>query len=157
VYDPQADSWTTLSPMPKAAAQHTSAAVFGGKLYVIGGDVYYNGSGLPPSSPIDNVQIYDPSTDKWSSGKPMPTARSGAGVETLNGVVFTVSGQTATSVVPLVEVYDPIADAWCTGVPIPTVHGGAHCNAIGASLYCVGGSATNGYLPTLDVFTPTAP
>ncbi len=154
VYDPSNDSWNTLAPMPSPSSQHTSAAAYNGKLYVFGGDIFSNGSGLPSPDAIDFVQVYDPGTNRWSTASRMPTPRSGAGIDALGGVIFTVSGQTDAGVVSRVEAYDPARDSWCTGVPIPTPRFGAHCNAAGGSLYCVGANATNGALGTVDVFTP---
>ncbi len=36
VYDPKADNWTSATPLPQPL-DHTAAAAFGGKLYVVEG------------------------------------------------------------------------------------------------------------------------
>jgi N-acetylneuraminic acid mutarotase len=158
-YDPVSNTWQSLTPMPKPVHQ-ASAAIDAGKLYVIGGDDYFDGSGLPVPDSLNIVQVYNPSTNQWSTVKPMPTAISANGADNLNAFLFSVGGQIngvpgQAGVIPLVEVYNPIADSWCTGAPIPTPLYLARCNAWNGVLYCVGGDSTNNALATLQAFTPT--
>ena len=62
-YDPEKGDWTELAPPPRARGNPTLVG-YQGKLYLIGS--YLN-------VPAENsVEIYDPKTDKWSSGPPLP-------------------------------------------------------------------------------------
>jgi N-acetylneuraminic acid mutarotase len=72
VYDPSAinPKWTiTKSRMPNPRL-NPGAAVLNGKIYVVGGrtDIL-----------ISSVDIYDPVSDTWTAGLPLPTARRGLG------------------------------------------------------------------------------
>lgn len=67
IYDPATDSWTTGSNMTEPVTIGNAVAMPNGLIYVIGG---MNSSAL--SSVTDEVQIYDPSTDTWTAGAPLP-------------------------------------------------------------------------------------
>ena len=79
-YDPAADSWKTLAPLPgnRGAAVAVEA---GGKIYVVGGATTVEGSKDPyftffgPSRVLDTNDVYDPATNKWESRKPMAVPR----------------------------------------------------------------------------------
>jgi len=47
------------------------ALYVGGKIYVVGGTNKIDA--ITPT--LNSMDIYDPVTDSWSSGPPMPTAR----------------------------------------------------------------------------------
>ncbi|MSO20913.1 MAG: hypothetical protein EXQ56_10715 [Acidobacteria bacterium] len=86
-----------------------AAAVLNGKLYVIGGVV-------ESAFSTATLEIYDPVTDSWSSGPPMPTARHSVGAGTLDGKLYAVGGFNLTRDIPygLLEVYDPDTNSWTT-------------------------------------------
>ena len=87
-YDPATDSWTVLAPMPTARSGHAVAAV-DGKLVVIGGEV---AADRPPSFVFDEVELYDPETDRWVSLPPMPVPRHGMGAAVVAGGVHVPGG-----------------------------------------------------------------
>jgi len=59
-------AWTTLAPVP-SIRQEISTAVLDGKIYVIAG---FNSSG----GNTNNVEVYDPQTNTWSSAANLPIA-----------------------------------------------------------------------------------
>jgi hypothetical protein len=59
--------WTTGTPMPSSRTEIAVAQV-GGKIYVVGG---FHGE--------RELEIYDPSTDRWSRGASIPRAVHHAG------------------------------------------------------------------------------
>ncbi len=91
VYDAAADSWGSGAPMPTLTIQAVAAATTGSNtpegLYLIGGRM---------TNPIAASQIYDPATDKWTSGTPFPTTHDYVteylAATTLNDTVFVVGG-----------------------------------------------------------------
>lgn len=71
VYDPIADTWTVLAPMPTPLSDVYATIALNGKVYVLGG-------AIDPVTVTGAVQIYDIATDSWSFGAPMPTPRAAA-------------------------------------------------------------------------------
>jgi len=64
VYDPAANSWTTIAPM-KTAVQAAASVALNGELYVIGGMDAANAT-------VATVQVYNPSP---TNGKPRRRCR----------------------------------------------------------------------------------
>jgi hypothetical protein len=99
---------------------------------------------------MDNATlIYDPVTDEWSTGTPLPGAvRIGAGEAVLDGQLYLVGGCTSDFACgpesDAVHRYDPARDSWETLAlyPAPTAH--MACGGIDGFLYCAGGSRFNG-------------
>jgi N-acetylneuraminic acid mutarotase len=89
IYDTETDTWSSGAPLPKgvdaAAAVVTSGVYAPKRIHVIGG-----------KQNLDAVkfnQIYDPETDTWSTGNPMPTARYGLGVAIIDDVLYAIGGR----------------------------------------------------------------
>ena len=76
-YDPDADRWATLAPMPQAQGG-LAGAVLEGKLYVFGGEQF------APPKVYPEVWAYDPKHDRWEAAAAMPTPRHGLGAVTLD-------------------------------------------------------------------------
>jgi hypothetical protein len=97
------------------------AGVIDGKLYVAGGYNAADGS-------ADKLDIYDPATNRWSSGRPLPSARSGAGAAVLGGKLYVIGGFTGESSVQdltdEVLAYNPKTNQWTTKAPLPTARDG---------------------------------
>ncbi len=67
-YDPTANSWSELAPMPTKRGGIAAAGV-NGNIYVFGGEA--------PTQTFNNNERYDPLSNKWTEEDPMPTARHG--------------------------------------------------------------------------------
>ena len=74
VYDPATDSWSEMKPIPTPVMGYASA-VLDNKIYIIGGGT----AGGPEYAPINQVQIFDPKTNQWTNGTPIPTGVCYAG------------------------------------------------------------------------------
>jgi hypothetical protein len=53
------------------------------KIYILGGIELFASGGN---------QVYDPTTDSWSTGADMPTARGRLGVAVVNDILFAIGG-----------------------------------------------------------------
>ena len=62
VYDPVADSISTIASIPRATGE-TRALNFNGQMLVMGG-------GRTPPNPSNEVDVYDPGTNTWSTSVP---------------------------------------------------------------------------------------
>jgi N-acetylneuraminic acid mutarotase len=74
VYDPVADSISTIAPIPRATGE-TRALNFNGQMYVMGG-------GRDAPNPSNEVDIYDPGTNTWTIGIPFINGRRNFATDT---------------------------------------------------------------------------
>ena len=118
-YNPVTDTWTQINEPPQAHLWQAAATLGNdGRIYLIGGE----GSGA--SDPLNLVQIYNPATNSWTTGSPMPTARYGLGVvKGPGGFIYAIGGRNSSAdgaELDVVEVYDPVTNTWSSAAPMPT-------------------------------------
>lgn len=117
VYDTKTDSWETKTPMPTARSGFQACKV-DKKIYLISGRTETESSTIAKKS--NQVEIYDPVTDTWGSGSPIPIAVSGYTSAVLDGKIYIISGVIEGSTYTnLTQIYDPQTDEWSFGAPIP--------------------------------------
>jgi N-acetylneuraminic acid mutarotase len=140
MYDPANNSWTNRTP-PLVSVWKYALTVINNSLWLFGG----------VSSPDDyswsNItQVYNPKTDQWSYGTPLPGAF-------IDPVAVKTTGEAAPVRVYIISfanrtnVYDPAKNSWSIGAQMSTqraVFGAAVANDL---LYVVGGGS--GTFPTL--------
>ena len=107
-FDPVANTWTPLAPVPDLANAEASGvyAPNVNKLFVFGGDDPTTGT------VVNTTRIYDIATNTWSTGMPMPDVRAFMGSGYFNGKIYLVGGYTTGNVDPSfgqVWEYDPVA------------------------------------------------
>ncbi len=153
VYDPTANTWTTLRPMnePRSTA---AAVVINNKLYVVGGRDLERGYNA-----LKVLEIYDPGTDSWTRGADMFTKRWGPAAAALDGKLYVVGGSlTADIIYDVVEIYDPATDSWSTGESMDTARYRPAIGVINGKIYVAGGMGiVSGNLQdvaTMEVFDP---
>jgi N-acetylneuraminic acid mutarotase len=143
VYDTQTDSWETKTPMPTTRSGLQASEV-GGKIYLIGGWIESASSSTEENSA--QVEIYDPVTDTWAAGSPIPTAVAGYASAVLDDKIYVVSGVAGGSTrTNLAQIYDPKTDEWSSVAPIPmSVSSAAAGSTTGLNaakaIYVIGGS-----------------
>ncbi len=111
------NAWTTVSPVPGPGRLGAAAQVVRGRIYVFGG---YTVSADGSKHSVATVNVYDPSTDRWSRGPDMPLgvhdAASGVWRDSL---VLVVGGRHDGRDVRDAQWFDPVARRWFAGTPIP--------------------------------------
>jgi N-acetylneuraminic acid mutarotase len=150
-YDPAADSWKILAPMPTRRGSPVAAAV-GGKIYVIGGASIHPGSSEPavlptrPHRALGTVEEYDPATDSWRARAPMPTARNHAAVGVVGGKIYVLGGRLGAAFISVasntdvVEEYDPATDQWgAVRARMPTPRSAVAWGVYRGRIYVAGG------------------
>ena len=122
-YDPGADSWKALAPLP-APRGSANAVVVNGKIYVIGGAGLHPGSKettVHPARPhraLGTNEVYDPATNRWESRSVMPTARNHAAAGVVGSRIYVIGGRVGSAFISrasntdVVEMYDPATDQW---------------------------------------------
>jgi N-acetylneuraminic acid mutarotase len=143
VYDTETDSWETKTPMPTARSGLRANEVCG-KIYLIGGWVESESSSIADKS--SKVEVYDPVTDTWTSGPPIPIAVAGYASTVLDDKIYVISGVASGSTrTNLTQIYDPETDKWSSGVPILMSVSNAAAGAVNGTnvakaIYVIGGS-----------------
>jgi len=108
----------------------------------VGGKIYAMGGGDAPYTPyLSDVEIYDPATDSWETGIPMPNARMGHAAAVVGGKIYVMGGayqaQTSTATV---DEYDPATGTWQTGPRLSKAKYFMGASLVGGKIYIVGGS-----------------
>jgi len=150
-YDPVADSWKALWPLPGKRGSAVAAQV-GGKMYVIGGattvegskDVAINGNG--PARIVTINEVYDPATNRWESRSPMALGRNHAFAGVVGGKIYVIGGRIAHAFVAasqntdIVEEYDPATNTWSgLRAKMPSARSGGGWGTLGGKIYVAGG------------------
>jgi N-acetylneuraminic acid mutarotase len=124
----------------------------GGKIYVFGGCT--NGV----SSVSHAVEIYNPVTNTWAKGAPMPTARAGFyGVGIVGGNIYVMGGINAAGRPSRAnEVYDIAHNTWSKATPMRHPRGEMGVISHGGRIFTVGGAlpAFGTSVRTNDSFRP---
>lgn len=140
------EAWEELPPVPGPGRLAATAESWGDKVYLFGGyTVAEDGS----ERSVASVDVFDPSTDTWSSATPMPLpvddAVSGVWRDSL---IVLVSGWHDTDNVSDVQLYDPRADSWSSSAPIPGPPVFGHAGKVaGDEIVYIGGANTRGTRP----------
>jgi len=154
-FDPSTYSWISKAKTDTSRAS-VAAEVIDGQLYVAGG---YNRDENNQLRPLSIIQVYDPSTDSWTTLQSMPTERFGAAACDIDGKLYIIGGQFEWSggYLATLEVYDPATDSWVTKAPMPTARSEAAVGVINGLLYVVGGESelSDPYgLERVEVYNP---
>jgi len=157
-YDPAADDWKALAPMPTVRGSAVAATV-NGKMYVIGGAAIHPGSSetaLQPTRPhrsVDTVEEYDPKTNTWATRSSMPTARNHAAVGAVNNKIYVIGGRLGGAFIftasntNVVEEYDPATDQWgLVRARMPTERSGGAWGVYQGRIFVAGGEHQDKHL-----------
>jgi N-acetylneuraminic acid mutarotase len=130
-YDMTAKTWTSTGlatrPFP---GHHHAAEVVGGKLYLFGG----LGGGSE-----GKVQIYDPATNQWTLGAPMPFAAGSSSSAVIGSHVYVSGGIVGSSTTSQAARYTPATNTWQAIAPMPQGRNHAAAESDGSKMYVFGG------------------
>jgi hypothetical protein len=139
--------WSTGTPMP-TARQAPAGALAGGLFYVMGGNTGSAVTGV--------VEVYNSSSNSWTSAAQMLTPRSDLGADTINGIIYAAGGSDASSsALDTLEAYDPNTNTWTTKASMPTARADLAVVALYGLLYAIGGRGVDGSpLTTVEAYDP---
>jgi N-acetylneuraminic acid mutarotase len=169
-YDPGADTWKALAPMPSKRIAAVASAV-GGKIYVMGGNGNYASRedmplvGEQPHRVLDTNEEYDPATNTWRTRQTMPTPRSHMSGGVVNGKIYLIGGRLASmsvatgSTTDIVEEYDPATDRWgFLKLRMPTPRDSTVAGVYQGRIYVAGGQSitaiNNSVSRALEAYDP---
>jgi N-acetylneuraminic acid mutarotase len=143
LYDPSTQTWSSAGSMSTGRLLGTATLLDDGDVLVTGG----LGPG-PDFGPTASAELYDPSTNTWSSAGAMSIVRVAATATLLpDGEVLvagggTIVGTTAT-VTQSAELYDPATNAWTTTGSMITDRASATSTLLGDGDVLVAGGTTD--------------
>lgn len=115
-------------------------AVVNGLIYAIGGIASWNSS-FNVGTSTATVEIYNPSSNSWSTGVPLPQPLDSFGVAVSNGTIYVIAGESKGNVVNTVYSFNPATStSWSTmsNLPLGRQSLGAVANSTGL-IFAVGG------------------
>jgi N-acetylneuraminic acid mutarotase len=144
LYEP--DLWTAVDHMVKSRAYHTLTLLNTGEVLAVGGCA----TNLTPT-----VEVYNPTSDLWSSGTEQFSYRSHTATLLNNGKVLLAGGiDSAGNVTRNVYIYDPATgDMDLTGQMNDVRYAHAAVRLGNGKVLIVGGS-DGSPLPTAEIYTP---
>jgi N-acetylneuraminic acid mutarotase len=148
-YDPATNRWSTLSP-PPTSHDFGGSGVIAGKLYLVGGQ-HVEAGWYTPHAQLD---IYDPATDAWTPGAPMPGRAMYVASAGMNGQLFVAGGQSRFAELATLSVYDPVSNAWTAKAPLPTTRTQAAGVAASGRFFMIGGRIAGVRTHKVVAYTP---
>jgi N-acetylneuraminic acid mutarotase len=151
VYDPAADRWTPLPPLPEAR-DHLVGVETGGQFFAV--------SGRRDGQLLARVDVLDLQSEQWREAPPLPTARAGTAGAAVNGQLVVAGGEgnraLSSGVFAHTEVYDATARSWSAASQMPTPRHGLGAAVIKGHVYFPGGATVEGAgaVDTHEVFVP---
>ncbi|MDD1748889.1 MAG: hypothetical protein LUO89_03340, partial [Methanothrix sp.] len=138
-YDPFANVWTSLSPLPTPV--YGALAVFAlGKIYILGGLDSSGGA-------VSLVQIYTITSDTWSTGAAMPGVRQQMGGGYWNDKIYAAGGFTTNTVNSAQNQtweYSIPGDSWAVKANLPAALAGPASGIVDGHLFIIGGRNSAG-------------
>ncbi len=149
LYDPVANTFSAAASMLAPSAEGAATLLQDGRVLVTGGviNVWDPVNEVMVLTWIDDVQLYDPPSNTWTAGPPLPQPLSyQAAARLLDGRVLVVGGKTSNSVpTSLAQMYDPASNSWVPAQTVPNTAPGARLTpqpSGGAVLLVGGGGGT---------------
>jgi len=105
-----AKGWISAAPLP-VPCNHLAGVALDGKIYAIGGQHLWN----EDTQNVDNVQVYNPTTDAWTQAPPLPTGRGHISDSTFayRGRIIVIGGaENGTPALSDVLEYNVAKHAW---------------------------------------------
>ena len=134
-----------------------ASAVVNDLLYVIGGyGQVDNGPGGVNGEFKSHVEIYDPVTDRWSTGAPLPTALSTGRACVFGNQIYVFGGASVVGSEASILTYDTTSSAWSAKSPMPNARYAFDCVTVDGAVYLLGGfgTTTPGIFGTVERYDP---
>jgi N-acetylneuraminic acid mutarotase len=125
--------WSTMSALP-SARRSLAGPTASGLLYAIGG-------ATSAGTALKTVQVYNPSTNAWTTKAPLPAARPfGNGATHISGTIYLPGGQDAGNVLTrTLYAYRISTNNWSAKASMPVFSGCGGSGVIGGKLYVYSG------------------
>ncbi len=171
-YSPTSDSWLALHEIPEDRRRgSTGAAVYNGKIYIVGG---IEGGHGDPASAKKWFDEYDPASGQWKILPDAPRVRDHFHATVYNDKLYLIGGRNSSvnsvvgAVIGEIDVYNFLTGSWSTldsssNLPIP--RGAASAILYQGDILVIGGETfqtlahneTHSFDPISETWTSLAP
>jgi N-acetylneuraminic acid mutarotase len=105
------------------------------------------------------VEVYDPTTDRWTSKAPLPVGLHHVGSGVVGGRLYIIGGYSKSGLsvwnpVATVYAYDPATDSWSERASMPTARGALSVTEHEGMLYAIGGYNRKSNNAQVEVYDP---
>jgi DNA-binding CsgD family transcriptional regulator len=146
-YDTDTDTWTTAAIKPTHVYE-VGAVVIGGEIYLPGGRLR--------SGEVTNVlEIYNPRSNHWRTGPPMPNALSAYSFVAFEGSLYIFGGWDGERFVDDVYEFDPRSDSWKSKKSMSVPRGYANSVVSREYIYVFGGYDGRKVLDLNEIYQPS--
>ncbi|XP_061174624.1 kelch-like protein 9 [Saccostrea echinata] len=143
------NTWKSVATLPEPRHHHASV-MFGGFLYVAGGERYNNSM-----APVNSVFRYDPRNGDWLKVANMKHNRQSFSLAVLNNMMYAVGGRLdASESLASVECYNPQSNTWREVAPLSTPKRCVALATLHGRLYAVGGSGNKMISSRVESYNP---
>ena len=151
VLDLASQTWSYRKAL-SASRAGLAATVCNGRIYAIGGNTMDNEK-RNHGTILDRVEIYEPESDTWSPGVPLPVAVQGPVVTTIDDRIYVTAGRSNEGVFPAYcLVLDPETQKWDDLAPIPTPRCDPGSVVVDRRIYTFGGWGPNRYYDNVEIY-----
>lgn len=152
IYDADSNTWSGAVAMGTARLLHTATLLPSGKVLVASG-----APGISPAAALNSAELYDPTTNIWTSAATLATARAKATATLLpSGKVLVASGQDSGgggNQLTSAELYDPTGNAWTSAGGLSFPHPGSTATLLPSGKVLVAGGTAFG---NVDLYNPAS-
>ena len=145
-YDVATNSWRSLSSKP-IPVHNVSAAFVGGRIFVPGG---YAADGQV----IADLEIYDPESDAWTRGAPVPRPLCAYAVASMEDTLYLFGGWDGSEYAATTLAYDTVADTWAEMSRMSSARGFSAAGVVDNKIYVVGGYDGEGEIAAVEEYDP---
>jgi uncharacterized repeat protein (TIGR03803 family) len=144
------NTWSKGAAVPVAVAG-PATGVISGKIYVVSGIKTYG------DAPVNNNQVYNPSTNTWTTAATIPTPVFEPASAVVGGSLYVIGGGEGSSYTQsnLVQIYNPTTNKWTTGAAMPTARTNDAAAVDDSSIYVIGGNGSTARLATVEKYVPS--
>jgi N-acetylneuraminic acid mutarotase len=154
IYNITTGQWYTTNPMPTDRL-NLACALLDDKIYVAGGMHCING--VQDYNGLKTFEVYNLSTQTWSTLPDMPTRRWGLSAVAFDGKIYVFGGRTLDFRPPSIDVYDPQDSTWNIKSNMPTPRYQLATCLLDSNIYAIDGWYSSGSGPiydTVEVYNP---
>ncbi|HET6656496.1 MAG TPA: kelch repeat-containing protein [Gaiellaceae bacterium] len=146
-FDPAANDWVTLTPLPDPTRAAAGAAL-DGVVYVFGGQT--------DAGVTDRVLAYDIAKGEWEDRAPLPRPLFNEAAVAMDGKIYVLGGFSGGKELRSVYVYDPPSDSWSVSAPMPIPNHTFGAVDFQGGIWTFGGRRGEETLRDVFIFDPQA-